>query len=93
MDTGKIMYKFYVKPMANNLTLQLGTGLSKNTVFSSLRQELIRRMLNCSLDLDWDERLMVIEDYIQVLVNSGHRFSFIKSITLQALTKYKFMNA
>ena len=77
--------------MANNLAIQFGTALPKNTVFSALRQDLVRRMLNCSTDLSWADRLKVIEDYIQLLVNSGHSFRFIKAVILQGLTRYKFM--
>ena len=77
--------------MANNMTIQNGTALPRNIVFSSLRQEMIRRMLNCEQSLDWDERLSIIEEYVQVLVNSGHRYKFIKSVILQGLTRYKFM--
>ena len=90
-DSGKIVFKFFSKPMANNITIQYGTGLAKNTIFSALRQELVRRMLNCCVDLNWDERLSIIGDFIQLLINSGHRFAFVKSVTLQALTRYKFM--
>ena len=48
-------------------------------------------MLNCSIELNWDSRLEIISEYIQLLVNSGHRYPFIKSVILQAVTKYKFM--
>ena len=77
--------------MANNLTIQYGTALPKNAIFSSLRQDLIRRMLNCSINLDWDVWLQIIEDFTQLLTNSGHTFAFIKAPTLQALTRYKYM--
>ena len=77
--------------MSNNITIQFGTGLAKNVIFSALRQELIRRMLNCCTELDWDSRLSIVSDFIQLLVNSGHRYAFIKSVTLQAITKYKYM--
>ena len=77
--------------MSNNVVIQYGTGLPKNVIFSALRQDLVRRMLNCSSDLLWDERLKVIEDYIQLMVNSNHSFPFIKAIVLQALTKYECM--
>ena len=90
-ESGKILFKFFSKPMANNISIQYGTGLSRNIIFSSLRQELIRRMLNCSIELDWDERMHIVEDFVQLLINSGHRYPFIKSVTLQALTKYKHM--
>ena len=39
----------------------------------------------------WDKRLEIIEDFIQLLVNSKHSYAFIKALTLQALTKYKTM--
>jgi len=45
-DNGEIMYKFFCKPMCNNIVIQLGSGLPKNIIFSSLRQELVRRMLH-----------------------------------------------
>ena len=57
MKNGKIIYKFFIKPMSNNTTIQFGTGLPKNTIFSVLRQELIRGMLNFSPELVWEERL------------------------------------
>ena len=77
--------------MSNNLVIQVGTALSKQTIFSSLRQEIIRRMYNCCPTLDLDERINVIENFIQLMVNSGHAYSFIKAVTLQGLTKYKSM--
>ena len=90
-ESGKILFKFFSKPMSNNITIQIGTGLAKNTIFSALRQELVRRMLNCSLELDWDVRLDIIRDFVQLLINSGHRYAFIKAVTLQAITRYRFM--
>ena len=79
--------------MINNLVLQNGTALSKGTIFSSLRQDLVKRLLNTSELEGIEQRLLVIDEYIQVLVNSGHRYAFIKSIILQAITKYKYMVA
>ena len=88
---GTILYKFFRKPMANNLVIQFGSALPKNIIFSALRQDLVRRMVSCSNNLEWEERLCVVEDYVQLLVNSGHSFSFIKAVILQGLTRYKFM--
>ena len=91
LDNGEIQFKFFRKPMANNIMIQFGTALPRNTVFSSLRQELVRRMLNTSLNVEWDDRLQIIEEFIQLLVNSKHSFPFIKALCLQALTKYRTM--
>ena len=84
-----VRFKFFSKPMSNNLLIQYGTCLSKNTIFRSLRQDMVRRMVHCSQDLPWEERVNIVEDYIQLLVNSKHSFPFIKAVISQGLTKYK----
>ena len=92
-ENGLILFRHYDKPMASNTTLQRGTALPKSTVFSSLRQDLCRRLLNTSR-LESDEVFnKVIEDYTQILVNSGHQYSFVKAIILQGITRYKYMVA
>ena len=75
--------------MMNNLLIQFGTSLEQNVIFSSLRQDLIRRMLNCNRLLPMDERVNIIDEYIQLMSNSGHSYTFTKAVVLQALTKYK----
>ena len=90
-DDGVILFKFFRKPMANNIAIQFGSALSSNTIFSSLRQETVRRLLHTSLRVDWDTRLQVLEEYIKTLVNSGHHFPYIKAVVLQGISKYQFM--
>ena len=77
--------------MARNMVLQIGTALSKNCVFSSLRQDLVRRFLNTDKSMGTDYKVELVERYIQLLVNSGHKFTYIKSVVLQAITKYLHM--
>ena len=91
MDDGYIKYKFYNKPMSSNLVLQNGTALSKGCIFSSLRQELVRRMYNTDEEMGSQHRVELVNDFIQLLVNSGHKFVYIKSIILQGLTKFVYM--
>ena len=90
-EVGLIRFKHFDKPMASNLTLQRGTSLSKTTIFSSIRQDLCRRLLNTSRLEEIEVFKEVVENYIQILVNSGHQFSFIKAAVLQALTRFKYM--
>ena len=47
-DDWEVEFKYYEKPMSSGLVIQRGTALSKQTIFSSLRQELIRRLCNIS---------------------------------------------
>ena len=90
-ENGYIKYKFFRKPMSSNMVLQKGTALSNGCVFSSLRQDLVRRLYNSDLSMGVHYRLSLIEEFIQLLVNSDHKFSFIKSVILQAVTKFLYM--
>ena len=91
MDGGLITYKHYDKEMASNLCIQRGTALSSNTIFSALRQDLCRRLLNTSPLEPETTFVQVVKDYLQRLINSGHRFSFVKAIILQGITRYKYL--
>ena len=86
-----IKYKFFSKPMSSNLLLMNGTALSKSCVFSSLRQDLVRRLLNTDYSEGIDRRLEIINRFIQLMVNSGHKFQYVKSVVLQAISKYLYM--
>ena len=82
----KISFKYYSKPMASNLVIQLGTALSQQTIFSSLRQDLCRRLGNTGIMEGIEAKITIIENFIQQIRNSGHKFQFIKSVVLQAVT-------
>ena len=77
--------------MGNNIVIEKGTALAQDTVFSSLRQEVVRRMSNTELDIPLEIRTQIIENFIQLMVNSRHKYSFIKSVVLQGLSKYEHM--
>ena len=88
---GTIDFRHFTKEMASNILLEANTALSKSTIFSALRQDLIRRLLNTRRETDWSTRINIIEEYTQLLANSGHKYSFAKAVILQAITKYEFM--
>ena len=91
LGNGLIKYRYYMKPMSNNRVLQYGTALSKNCTFSSLRQDLIRRLLSINEIEGVATRVRAVNKFIQLLRNSNHTFVYIKSIVLQALTKFHHM--
>ena len=64
-------YEFYEKPTVPNRVLQRDTALDEATNRSSLNQEVVRRMLNCSLDLDVSRKREFLSVFSQKLVNSG----------------------
>ena len=69
--TGYVEYKFYSKPMASNVLLMRGTALSKSCIFSSMRQELVRRLLNTDYNMGPTLRVDIINKFIQLAVNSN----------------------
>ena len=85
----EVEFMYFSKPMSSELVIQCGTALSKQTVFSSLRQDLIRRLMNTSEHFQIESQVNIIEKFTQSLSNSGHSYSFSKSVILQALTRYK----
>ena len=90
-DNGEIEFLHFKKPMASGLVVQKGTALGKQTVFASLRQDLIRRLSHVSSHFGINEHVKIVEDFTQSLADSGHNYSFAKSIILQALTRFKTM--
>ena len=79
------------KPMARNMLLTFGTALSRSCIFSSLRQDLVRRLSSTSQCLGPTARIEIINNFIQLAVNSGHRYQYVKSVVLQAISKYVHM--
>ena len=91
LPDGTVRFEYFYKSMENNRVLDRSTALSKGTIFSALRQNLVRRLLNTSTMVGMDRRLLIVERFIQLLVNSGHKYAFIRSIIQQAITKYIYM--
>ena len=88
---GYIRYKFFSKPMSSNNLLIKGTALSKSCIFSSLRQDLVRRLINTDLREGIECRVDIVKKFIQLMVNSGHKFQYVKSVVLQGISKYIYM--
>ena len=88
---GYVSYKFFSKPSNNNIVIQKGTALAQDTIFSSLRQEVVRRLSNTDKETPWEERIYIVEEFIQLMVNSMHKYAFIKSVILQGISKYEYM--
>ena len=38
-----------------------------------------------------ERRIMIIERFIQLMINSGHKYSFIRSVVQQGITKFLYM--
>ena len=72
------------------MLLQNGAALSQGCVLSSLRQDLVIKLYNSNLIIGAEFRTNLVGDYMHLLVNSSHKFSYIKSVILQAITKFEY---
>ena len=51
-EDNKTMYLFYEKPMASNMVIQKKSAMPENMKIATLNQEVVRRMMNTSEELD-----------------------------------------
>ena len=87
----EVKYEFYEKPTVPNRVLQRDTALSDTTITSSLTQEVVRRMLNCSLDTSKEVLCDILSKFAQKMLNSGHSQWATKVVLVHGVTKYNYM--
>ena len=85
----KILFTFFEKPMASTQTIQKMSAMPENGRMATLNQELVRRMLNTSEDLEMHERIVVTDKYCQKLTDSGYDIDQIKRVVIGGLTGYE----
>ena len=83
-----LMYEFYEKPTVPNRVLQKDTALAESAIRSSLNQEVVRRMLNCSPDLSIVSRREFLSQFSQKLINSGFSVSSARIILVHGMSRY-----
>ena len=74
---GRVLYQHYEKPMNTNLVIQKSSALSENTKVSSLTQEVVRVLLNCSEDLDDSSRVEYLNKLSTKIRTSGYNTLYI----------------
>ena len=86
-----ILHKYYEKPMSSKYCIMEASAMSANTKWSSLSQEVIRRMKNTSRRVSHDEREEILTDFMFKLQRSGYTESFRKSILCSGIKGYERM--
>ena len=66
--------------MRSDKSIDAKSALPQSTIFSSLRQEVIRRLQNMHLDLPMEEKLHVLDEFYVKLRKSGHEHAKIRDI-------------
>ena len=88
MNEGQVLFKFFEKPTVGNQVLNKNTALPVASLWSSLLQETVRRLQNCSEDLYKTEKQRILSRYCQKLINSGHSVRSAKIIVVQGVVKF-----
>ena len=84
----KIKYKFYEKPEGAKSTVHFKTAMGENTKNQILSQEMVRRLLNTSEDLEGEHLIEITDNYAKKLHNSGYQRDHIRKIILAGVKGY-----
>ena len=87
MENGQILHSFFEKPTVGNKVICRDTALPLSSIRSTLLQETVRRMVNCSENLDLESRQLILSKFAQKLVNSGHSVRSSRIIIVQGVRK------
>ena len=83
-----VMFSFYKKEVSSNQVLGPDSGFIPNVLRNILLQEFIRRLMNCSKELDWTEKTAHLSKFNLLLKKSGHRENFRLNLTNRAIEIY-----
>ena len=86
--TGEIMYSFFEKPTCPNRVVQKETAVSEQRIRSTLTQETIRRLKNCSENLPLEEKQLILSQFAQKMINSGHSVYSTQYILVHGVVKF-----
>ena len=68
----KVVFKMYEKETCSKQTIHKKSAMGENMKNQILSQDLIRRLMNTSEDLDKEYREQVVDDYAKKILNSGY---------------------
>ena len=89
VEKGKILYKFYSKPMAKRTLIMKTSALGENSKIASLTQEVVRRSKNTSEDVCMDKRVEILDEYHRRLMLSQYSLEASRRIMVAGLRGYE----
>ena len=84
-----ILFMFFEKKMVSPMVLHKRSAMPEGIRRATLNQEMIRRMVNTSEMVPLADRLMVIVDYTQKLINSEYSVDESRDIVVGGLKGYE----
>ena len=88
---GLIKFEHFEKPTANKLVLSAQSALPMKQKRNIHINECVRRLRNCSPDMEWGEKKKFIQDYVVRLFHAGYTEQFRQDIVKQSLARYEGM--
>ena len=84
-----LKYSFYEKPMANPKVMAKDSAMPHSTKLATLTQEGVRRLCNCSRDLDTAELCKILSRFMLKLKLSGYSARLRADILSAVVTTYR----
>ena len=89
MQQGQVMHEHYAKPMATRLVISARSAHSEQTKRSVHISECVRRMVNTSPDLSWDQHIVPhLTEYCRRMMAAGYSQTYRKEIIRNAVNIY-----
>ena len=90
METcGNLRYKHYEKPMASKLVISARSAHPKASKRAVHVNEILRRLLNTSRELDWDEHVApILSEYMERMKAAGYNQDYRQHVLKNALAIY-----
>ena len=84
-----VLHEFYSKPMATKHVMHSRTAMPDKMKKTALTQDMLRRVLRCSPELKWEEKIPHCNDLTKKMQFSGYDQQFRTIVTNSALKAYK----
>ena len=88
-ESNKILYSFFEKSMVSKMVLHKRSAMPEGIRRATLNQEMVRRMLNTSEDVDDTKRVKIVDDYAQKMVNSEYTIEEARNVIVAGLKGYE----
>ena len=88
-EDNQVQYTFYEKPVSSNVCIQKNSAMDQNSKMKILANDLIRRLLNTSEAMGIEERIKIVDQYSQKLINSGYGVDQVQKIIINGIKGYE----
>ena len=88
VEDKQIKFEFFEKPTCGNQVVHKESALPKTCIESTLIQETVRRLKNCSRDVKPEIRSEILSTFANKMINSGHGLIETKKTLVRGAAKY-----